>query len=95
MDLFHTLEPDDVVSTSMGAPGEDVRLSPAARKQIPLSIECKARKSIAVYSYYSQAIENCPEKMEPVVVIKADRQKPLVLVDAEYFFRAVKERRQK
>ena len=87
LDLVHTLEPDDVKSTSMGCGGEDVQLSPAARKKMPISIECKARKNIAVYSYYSQAKENCPKSIEPVVVIKADRKKPLALVDAEYFLK--------
>jgi len=33
LELIHTLEPDDVKSTSMGAGGEDVQLSPAAREQ--------------------------------------------------------------
>jgi len=87
LELVSTLEEDDVKSTSMGANGEDVQLSPAARKRMPISIECKARKSIAVYSYYAQAQENCPENIEPVVVVKADRKNPLAIVDAEYFLR--------
>jgi hypothetical protein len=95
LDLVHSLEPDDVKSTSMGAGGEDVQLSPAARKKMPVSIECKARKNIAVYSYYSQAQENCPENIEPLVIIKADRKKPLALVDAEYFLKLLSEARNK
>ena len=95
LELIHTLEPDDVKSTSMGAGGEDVQLSPAARKKLPISIECKARKSIAVYSYYAQAKENCPKDIEPVVIIKADRKSPLALVDAEFFLRAVSKARLK
>lgn len=85
LNLCHDLHPDDCKSTGMGQSGEDVQLSPAARKVMPISIECKARKSIAVYSYYSQALENCPAKIEPVVIIKSDRNKPLALVDAKYF----------
>lgn len=84
--LVPTLEPDDVKSTSMGASGEDVQLSPQARKKLPITIECKARKSIAVYSYYDQALTNAPTGMEPIVIIKADRKKPLAIVDAEFFF---------
>lgn len=90
LELCPSLEFDDVKSTSMGASGEDVQMSPAARKLMPFSIECKARKSIAVYSFYDQAKQNAPKAMEPLVVLKADRKKPLVVVDAEYFFRAVK-----
>jgi len=82
---FPQLEPDDVKSTSMGAGGEDVQLSPAARKLFPYSIECKSLKAIAVYKYYEQAQANSG-KYEPLVVIKANHKKPLVLLDAEYFF---------
>lgn len=95
LSLIPALEPDDVKSTSMGAGGEDVQLSPAARKKMPFSIECKARKSIAVYSYYSQAIENCPKNSEPLVIIKADRKTPLAIVDAEYFLKLVSKERPK
>ena len=87
LQLVPELEPDDVKSTSMGAGGEDVQLSPAARKSMPLTFECKARKGIAVYGYYDQALENAPKGMEPVVILKADRKKPLALVDAEYFLK--------
>ena len=38
---FDHLQEDDVRSTSMGAGGEDVQLSPAARAAMPYSIECK------------------------------------------------------
>ena len=38
---FPSLEPDDVRSTSMGAGGEDVQLSPVARRLFPYQVECK------------------------------------------------------
>lgn len=87
--LLPSLEPDDVKSTSMGAGGEDVQLSPAARKKIPITVECKARKSIAVYGFYDQAKVNASKGVEPVVILKADRKKPLALVDAEFFLKTV------
>jgi len=71
----------------MGAGGEDVQLSPAARKKAPFSIECKARGKFAVYSLYDQAVDNCPKDAEPLLVVKGDRKKPLVVVDAEWFFK--------
>jgi hypothetical protein len=83
---FPSLEKDDVKSTSMGAGGEDVQLSPAARREIPISVECKANKLIATYKFYDQAKENCPAGMEPVVVMKADRRSPLVVLDAVAYF---------
>jgi len=84
------LEPDDVKSTSMGAGGEDVQLSPAARRQWPISIECKAKKAFAFYKDYDQAKANCPDGAEPILVCKGDRKKPMVIVDAEYFFKEFK-----
>ena len=87
--LLPSLEPDDIKSTSMGASGEDVQLSPAARKLVPISVECKARSTVGVYKFYDQALENSPPNMEPVVVIKADRKKPLAVVDADYYFNKI------
>jgi hypothetical protein len=75
---------DDVRSTSMGAGGEDILLSPRARRMFPYSIECKHRAAIAVYKDYEQASANAGEH-EPVVFIKQNGSKPLAIVDAKYF----------
>lgn len=90
LSIHKGLEQDDVRSTSMGAGGEDIQLSPAARKLVPLSIECKSIARFAGYKFYDQAKENCPKKAEPIVVVKADRRDPLVMVDAKWFFRTMK-----
>ena len=87
--LFPQLEADDVRSTGMGQGGEDVQLSPAARKLFPYSVECKALKKIGVYKFMEQAQANCPETAEPIAIIKADRQKPLAILDAEHFFNLI------
>ena len=87
--LLHThpsLEPDDVKSTGMGQGGEDVQLSPAARKLVPFSIECKSYASIAAMNWYDQACANAPKGTEPVLVMKANRRHPVVVVDAVFFF---------
>lgn len=88
---FPSLEEGDVKSTSMGASGEDIQLSPAARRKLPYSIECKARKSLPLYAWYMQAKANTPAGAEPLLVVKQDRSKPLVVVDAEYFFTLIGE----
>lgn len=88
LSAFPSLEPDDVRSTSMGAGGEDVQLSPAARKLFPYSVECKNLAKIAVYNYYVQATGHGAH--EPLVVIKQDRAKPLAVVDLEHFMELVK-----
>ena len=86
---FPPLDDGDVRSTSMGAGGEDLQLSPAARRVFPYSVECKAYKSFAVYSVLDQAAENAPEGAEPIAIIKGDRRKPLAVLDAEHFFNLV------
>ena len=84
LERFPALEPDDVRSTGMGQSGEDVQLSPAARKVFPYSVECKNLAKIAVYNYYDQCMTNCGNH-EPLVVIKQNRSKPLAVVDLEHF----------
>ncbi len=81
---FPDLEPDDVRSTSMGAGGEDIQLSPAARKVFPFSIECKSLAKIAVYKYYDQAKSNSGES-EPLVILKQNQKRPLALLDLDAF----------
>lgn len=85
--VFPQLEPDDVKSTSMGASGEDVQLSPAARRLFPFSVECKSHKSFAIYSHYEQATTNCPEGNQPLLIIKGNNKKPLAVVDADWFIK--------
>ena len=67
----------------MGAGGEDVQLSPAARELFNFNIECKNRAAIAVFKDYDQAKTH--GKYEPLVVLKQNGSKPLALVDAEFF----------
>lgn len=90
LEIHSVLEPDDIKSTAMGQGGEDVQLSPAARRLIPYTIECKARKTVSVYPWYEQAMANNPKDYVPVLVVKQDRKKPLVVVDAEWFFERTK-----
>ena len=56
----------------------------AAREKFPLSIECKNQEKVNVWKAYTQCDMNAKD-YEPVVVIKKNNFKPLVVVDAEYF----------
>jgi ADP-ribosylglycohydrolase len=69
----------------MGAGGEDILFSQAAGDQLGISVECKSRDSIAVYNFYAQAVDNCPEDRQPVVIIKQNHSQPLAVIDAVYF----------
>ena len=85
------VHPEDVESRSMGAGGEDLIMARAARLKFPYSIECKNQETLNVWKSYEQAESNSG-KYEPVVFIKRNNQKPLVVVDAEYFVRLHNER---
>ena len=84
LESWDDLEEDDVRSTSMGAGGEDVQLSPAARRHFPFSVECKNVEKLNVWNAYEQAEANSG-KHEPLLVMKKNRKKPLVVLDAEAF----------
>ena len=90
LDTFPLLETDDVKSTSMGAQGEDIQLSPAARRWFPFSVECKSRATISTYAWYQQAKTNAPKDTTPIVVMKQNHSKPLVLIDLDSFMELVK-----
>jgi len=78
------IHPEDIESRSMGAGGEDLIMARAAREKFPYSIECKNQESVNLWKSYEQAQENSKD-YEPVVILKRNNTKPLVLVDAEYF----------
>ena len=85
---FPSLEPDDIKSTSMGAPGEDVQLSPAARKLIPYQIECKSKAKSQIHTYFDQAKTH--GKHTPIVFVKQDRKETLAIVELGEFIRLLK-----
>ena len=84
--LIEKLEvhPEDIESRSMGAGGEDLIMARAAREKFPYSIECKNQESLNIWKSYEQAQQNSGN-YEPIVVLKRNNVKPLVLVDADYF----------
>lgn len=83
LETFTNLAEDDIKVTSSGATGEDLQFSPLARQFLPISIECKNKKAFAVVRDYEQAVANAGIN-EPVLVIKENRGKPLVLIDLNY-----------
>ena len=79
-----SLNEEDLESRPMGSQGEDIILGKQSRELFPYSVECKNQEAVNVWKAYEQASENC-KGYEPLVVIKRNRHKPLVLVDAEHF----------
>ena len=78
------IHPEDIESRSMGAGGEDLIMARAAREKFPYSVECKNQEKINLWESYNQAQQNS-KNHEPVVILKRNNFKPLILVDAEYF----------
>jgi hypothetical protein len=81
--LFPQLEADDVRSTGMGQGGEDIQLSPAARKLIPYQIEAKSKATSQAHTYMDQAMSHGPH--EPVVIVKKDRSYSIAMIRFEHF----------
>ena len=78
------IHPEDIESRSMGAGGEDLIMARAAREKFPYSIECKNVEKLNVWEAYKQASENS-KNYEPIVVMKRNNSKTLVVLDAEKF----------
>jgi hypothetical protein len=73
----------------MGAGGEDLIMARAAREKFPYSIECKNVEKLNVWEAYKQASENSKD-YEPLVVMKKNNHKTLVVLDAESFVKLFK-----
>lgn len=92
LENFNNLEPDDVVSTLMGDSGTDIKLSPAARKLFPYSVECKNQESLNVWNALEQAESNVKEGTTPVLFFKRNNTPVYAVIPAEHFFELVKKK---
>ena len=79
------LEEDDIQSQTMGMTGEDIVLSPAARKKIPYSFECKNQEKLNIWSALEQTEKNCPEDRTPVLVFTRNHAPTYAVVPLEHF----------
>jgi len=87
---FPELEEDDIKSQTMGMTGEDIVLSPQARKAIPYSFECKNVERLQFWSAVEQAEANCKEGCSPVVVVKKNRKDPYIAIEFGVFLEMIK-----
>ena len=89
LEEFKELEPDDIRTAIMGETGEDIKLSPAARKKIPYSFECKNQEKINIWESLKQAESNS-EKGKPVLIFKRNRSKTYAVLEIEDFISLIK-----
>ena len=87
---FPSLEEDDIKSQTMGMPGEDIVLSPAGKKAIPYSFECKNVEKLNVWSAIEQATDNAEDR-NPVVVIKRNRTIAYAVIKLEHLIELIGE----
>tara|TARA_R100001015_G_C4605122_1_gene160134 strand:- start:753 stop:1085 length:333 start_codon:yes stop_codon:yes gene_type:complete len=73
---------DDIGSQIMGMTGEDIVLTPHARKKLPFSFECKNVEKLNVWKSFKQCETNAG-KSTPVLVIKRNRETPKVVMNLE------------
>ena len=85
------IDPEDIESRAMGSGGEDLIMSKAARHKFPYSIECKNQESLNIWKAWDQANGN-KGLYEPMIVIKKNGVRPLVVLDAESFLDMIKEK---
>ena len=90
LESFKQLEPDDIRSAIMGESGEDIKLSPAARKLIPYSFECKNQEKLNIWEALSQAEENAGD-YDSVVIFKRNRSKTYAVINIEKFIELIDE----
>tara|TARA_R110002012_G_scaffold190277_2_gene357864 strand:+ start:291 stop:569 length:279 start_codon:yes stop_codon:yes gene_type:complete len=83
--MFPKLHEDDIKSQTMGMPGEDIVLSPAARKLIPYSFECKNKERLDLWKSLEQAEDNCQGRA-PILIIKRNRSGVYAVVQLNTFF---------
>ena len=91
LEKFNTkLEPDDVRSITMGDSGEDILLSPAARRLFPFSVECKNQEKLNIWSSLEQAEGNSGNH-PPLVIFKRNRSKTYAVLEFDELLKLLNE----
>lgn len=82
------LEYDDIKSQTMGMGGEDIVLSPIAKKLIPYSFECKNTERLNLWKSIEQAEDNSEDRV-PILVIKRNRSKVYAVIEFDNFLNMI------
>ena len=87
---FPMLEDDDIKGAIMGERGEDIKLSPLAKRKIPFSFECKNVERLQFWSSVEQAEANKRENAIPSLVIKKNHKEPYISLPLDDFINIIK-----
>ena len=88
---FNSLEEDDIKSQTMGMSGEDIVLTPSAKKVIPYSFECKNTERLNLWKSLEQCESNCEDR-NPVLVIKRNRSEVYAIIKFDKFLNLIEEK---
>ena len=83
---YPELEDDDIKSQIMGVSGEDIVLSPLAKRLIGLSFECKNQERLNLWDSLTQAETNSEERT-PVLVFKKNRSQVYAAIPFKYLIK--------
>lgn len=85
------LAEDDVRGTSMGAGGEDIQFSSAARGMLgEISIECKCQERLNLFDAWQQTKANA-RHYHPLLVVKKNHSDVLCILHWEHLIHLIKE----
>ena len=80
---------NDISSQIMGMTGEDIVLTPHAKKVLPYSFECKNVEKLNVWKSFEQCKNNAGDST-PVLVIKKNRQTPKVVMELDEWLNIIR-----
>lgn len=82
---FDMADPDYIKSTPMGMSGEDLQISPHARRQFPFAPECKNQEQIGFWPAVAQAMANAGKNI-PLILFMKNHTKPWIAIPGDVFF---------
>jgi hypothetical protein len=77
----------EIESRPMSQSGTDVILRGKAADMFRFSVEAKFQESLSIPAWIRQAKENEKKGTDWLLICKRSREKPIVIIDAEAFFR--------
>ncbi|MDA1338249.1 MAG: hypothetical protein O2871_02705 [bacterium] len=85
--LYPVLTKQDIRTSMRSETGADIKLlTQIARKLFPFSIETKNRQEFRqIYNHFEQAKRHTNQT--PLLIIKMNRERPLAIIDMEFFFK--------
>ena len=90
LDTFDILRPTDVSVAKTGENGCDVKLSKIAKRILPYQFECKYQERLStLHRWFNQSRKH--GRLEPILVVKMNDKKQLLVMDLDHFFEIVKE----